>query len=206
MTATGKKWKISRKDTGRTHENYKKSRNFDGMIFWIFEQHAPATAMPPIISALQFPISNHASGTHSSPLLGDRHAPGGTTSPPAPQGQPLQANNATRDAQACFCPSSADLHDRPLLEDARTARLRANSNLSQLGSHKFRSKSNAELHICFPHRTKSNTEITSLHCERSNKTEWHLSPRGDLGIFYYFIIHSISCSLLRMTSDLGGRP
>ena len=69
---------------------------------------------------------------------------GRPTSPPAPQGQPLQANNATRDAQACFCPSSADLHDRPLLEDARTARLRANSNLSQLGSHKFRSKSNAE--------------------------------------------------------------
>ena len=47
------------------------------MTFWIFEQHAPATAMPPITSALQFPISNHASGTHSSPLLGDRHAPGG---------------------------------------------------------------------------------------------------------------------------------
>ena len=143
------------------------------------------------------------------PLLAAPRRPprtGRPTSPPAPQGQPLQANNATRDAQACFCPSSADLHDRPLLEDARTARLRANSNLSQLGSHKFRSKSNAELHICFPHRIKSNTEITSLHCERSNKTEWHLSPRGDLGIFYYFIIHSISCSLLRMTSDLGGRP
>ena len=89
MTATGKKWKISRKDTERTHENYKKSRKcdgkifwilsrkLDGMIFWIFEQHAPAIAMPPNTSALQFPISNHASGTHSSPLLGDRHAPGG---------------------------------------------------------------------------------------------------------------------------------
>ena len=191
------------------------------MIFWIFEQHAPATGMPPITSALQFPISNHASGTHSSPLLGDRHAPGGTTSPPAPQGQPLQANNATRDAHACLFSSSADLLPRPPLEDDRDAPLCAPSNLSQLGSHKFRSKSNAEqarntnrhtlksackvfrpllspdnfciqLHICFPHRTKSNTEITSLHCERSNKIEWHLSPRGALGIFYYFIIHAIS--------------
>ena len=72
------------------------------------------------------------------PLLAAPRRPprtGRPTAPPAPQGQPLQANNATRDAQACFCPSSADLHDRPLLEDARTARLRANSNLSQLGSH-----------------------------------------------------------------------
>ena len=95
--------------------------------------------MPPITSALQFPISNHASGTHSSPLLGDRHAPGGTTSPPAPQGQPLQANNATRDAHACLFSSSADLLVRPPLEDDRDAPLCAPSNLSQLGSHKFRS-------------------------------------------------------------------
>ena len=51
------------------------------------------------------------------------------------------------------------------------------------------------------HRTQSNTEITSLHCERSNKTEWHLSPRGDLGILYYFIIHAISCSLLRISDQ-----
>ena len=148
------------------------------------------------------------------PLLAAPRRPprtGRPTAPPAPQGQPLQANNATRDAQACFCPSSADLHDRPLLEDARTARLRANSNLSQLGSHKmskqyfsvvtfatdqFSPKHSdtvcIQFHICFPHRIKSNTEITSLHCERSNKTEWHLSPRGDLGISYYFIIHAIS--------------
>ena len=58
------------------------------------------------------------------PLLAAPRRPprtGRPTAPPAPQGQPLQANNATRDAQACFCPSSADLHDRPLLEDARTA-------------------------------------------------------------------------------------
>ena len=186
------------------------------MIFWIFEQHAPATAMPPITSALQFPISNHASGTHSSPLLGDRHAPGGLLRLQH-LNEPLQANNATRDAHACLFSSSADLLVRPPLEDDRDAPLCAPSNLSQLGSHKFRSKSNAEqarnpnrhtlksackvfrpllsldnfciqLHICFPHRTKSNTEITSLHCERSNKTEWHLSPRGDLGIFYHFII------------------
>ena len=154
------------------------------------------------------------------PLLAAPRRPprtGRPTSPPAPQGQPLQANNATKDAHACLFSSSADLLVRPPLEDDRDAPLCAPSNLSQLGSHKFRSKSNAEqarnpnrhtlksackvfrpllsldnfciqLHICFPHRTKSNTEITSLHCERSNKTEWHLSPRGDLGIFYYFII------------------
>ena len=111
------------------------------------------------------------------PLLAAPRRPprtGRPTAPPAPQGQPLQANNATRDAQACFCPSSADLHDRPLLEDARTARLRANSNLSQLGSHKmskqyfsvatfatdqFSPKHSdtvcIQFHICFPHRIKS---------------------------------------------------
>ena len=74
------------------------------------------------------------------PLLAAPRRPprtGRPTSPPAPQGQPLQANNATRDAHACLFSSSADLLVRPPLEDDRDAPLCAPSNLSQLGSHKF---------------------------------------------------------------------
>ena len=162
------------------------------MIFWIFEQHAPATAMPSITSALQFPISNHASGTHSSPLLGDRHAPGGLL-----RLQHLRDNRCKQTtrrempkhafAQAPLtCTTALFLRTPAPRDSARTPTFRnsAHTNSEAIG-----------------HRTQSNTEITSLHCERSNKTEWHLSPRGDLGILYYFIIHAILCSLLRISDQ-----